>query len=167
MNTIETRVPSLRGYRHRKIVLDLNVPPCDIREQADLEEVVSYSIEPVPPDTIDVEAIEDDVIESSATAFAEAKNNSRSSSRGTVMDVDSGRLAWSTTNNQNKRRRLNLSQTVINCDQYINLESTPQSIVKEIIELQPPQRNQPSIVQFAWVHLPRRCRQGKESSRRN
>ncbi|KAE8701384.1 RPM1-interacting protein 4-like [Hibiscus syriacus] len=55
---------------------------------ADLEEVVSYSIEPVRPDTIDVEAIEDDAIESSATEFAEAKNNSRSSSRRTV-DVDS------------------------------------------------------------------------------
>ncbi|XP_039057582.1 E3 ubiquitin-protein ligase RNF4-like [Hibiscus syriacus] len=106
-------------------------------EQADLEEVVSYSIEPVLPDIIDVEAVEDDVIESSATEFAEAKNNSRRSRR-IVVDIDSGCPARSTTNNQNKRRRLNPSQTVINCDHYINLESTPQSIVKEIIKPQPP-----------------------------
>ncbi|KAE8685314.1 putative glutaredoxin-C14-like [Hibiscus syriacus] len=145
MNTIETRGTPLRGYRQRKMVLDLNSPPCDISEQggssqqAHLEEVTGHPIEPVPPDAIDVEAIEDDVIESSATAFAEAKNNSRRSRR-TVVDVDSGQPARSTTNNRNKRRRLPPSQTVINCDHYINLESTPQSIVKEIIKPQPPPR---------------------------
>ncbi|KAE8685844.1 cell division control protein 45-like protein [Hibiscus syriacus] len=145
MNTIETGGTPLRGYRRRKMVLDLNSPPCDIREQGGtsqqphLEEETSHPIEPVPPDAIDVEAIEDDVIESSATAFAEAKNNLRSSRR-TVVDVDSGQLAWSTTNYRNKRRRFLPSQTVINCDHYINLESTPQSIVKEIVKLQPPPR---------------------------
>ncbi|KAK9013343.1 hypothetical protein V6N11_041356 [Hibiscus sabdariffa] len=63
-----------------------------------------------------------------------------------------GRPASLTTNNQNKRRRLLPRQTVINCDHYINLESTPQSIVravasahyskvvKEIIKPQPPPR---------------------------
>ncbi|GMI69226.1 SUMO-targeted ubiquitin E3 ligase 1 [Hibiscus trionum] len=136
MNTIETRGPSFRGYQRRKIMLDLNSPPCDIIEQ----EGTSQPVGLVPLDTIDVEAIEDDVIESSATAFAEAKNNSRRSSRRTVVDVDSGRPARSTTNNQNKRRRSLLSQTVINCDHYINLECTPQSIVKEIIKPQPPPR---------------------------
>ncbi|KAK8506046.1 hypothetical protein V6N13_002701 [Hibiscus sabdariffa] len=143
MNTIEMRGPSLGGYGPRKIVLDLNVPPCDIRElegtsqQAGPEEVASHLIEHVAPDTIDVEAIEDDVIESSATAFAEAKNNSRRSRR-TVVELDSGLPAMSTTDNWNKRRRLPPSQTIINCDRYINLESMPQSIVKEIIEPQPP-----------------------------
>ncbi|KAE8730584.1 putative glutaredoxin-C14-like [Hibiscus syriacus] len=142
MNTIEMRGTPLRGYRRRKMVLDLNSPPYDIREQegtsqqARLEEVTCHPIEPEPFDTIDVEAIEDDIIESSATAFAEAKNNSRRSRR-TVVDVDSGQPARSTTNNRNKRRRLPPSQTVINCDHYINLENTPQSIVKEIIKPQP------------------------------
>ncbi|KAK8654122.1 hypothetical protein V6N13_128097 [Hibiscus sabdariffa] len=106
-------------------------------QQAGLVEVASHLIEHVAPDTIDVEAIEDDVIESSATAFAEAKNNSRRSRR-TGFEVDSGRLATSTTDNQNKHRRLPPTQTVIDCDRYINLESTPQSIVKQIIEPQPP-----------------------------
>ncbi|XP_039003802.1 E3 ubiquitin-protein ligase RNF4-like [Hibiscus syriacus] len=133
-------------------------------EQADLEEVVSYSIEPVRPDTIDVEAIEDDAIESSATEFAEilcqAKNNSRSSSRRTV-DVDSARCPGRSTNSQNKRRRLNPSQTVINCDHYINLESTPQSIVQEIIKPQPPPQkptfNCPICMGSFTEEMPTRC----------
>ncbi|KAK8674372.1 hypothetical protein V6N13_112664 [Hibiscus sabdariffa] len=91
-------------------MLDLNSPPSDIREQegtsqqVGLEEATGHPIQPVPLDTIDVEAIEDDVIESSATAFAEAKNNSRRSGRRTVVDVDSGWPARQTTNNQNKRQ---------------------------------------------------------------
>ncbi|KAL4379918.1 hypothetical protein GQ457_02G004540 [Hibiscus cannabinus] len=151
MNTIETRGPSLRRYQRRKIMLDLNSPPSDIREQegtsqqVGLEEATGHPIQPVPLDTIDVEAIEDDVIESSATAFAEAKNNWRRSGRRTVVDVDSGRPARPTTNNQNKRRRLLPRQTVINCDHYINLESTPQSIVKEIIKPQPPPPREPNF----------------------
>ncbi|KAK9013341.1 hypothetical protein V6N11_041354 [Hibiscus sabdariffa] len=146
MNTTETRGPSLRGYQWRKIMLDLNFPPSDIIEQegtsqtVGLEVVAGHPVEAVPLDTIDVEAIEDDVIESSATAFAEAINNSRRSSRRTVVDVDSGRPARPTTNNQNKHKRFLPSQTVINCDHYINLDSTPQSIVKEIIKPQPPPR---------------------------
>ncbi|KAK9039163.1 hypothetical protein V6N11_023999 [Hibiscus sabdariffa] len=164
MNTIETRGPSLRRYQRRKIMLDLNSPPSDIREQegtsqqVGLEEATGHPIQPVPLDTIDVEAIEDDVIESSATAFAEAKNNSRRSGRRTVVDVDSGWPARQTTNNQNKRRRLLPRQTVINCDHYFNLESTPQSIVralasacyskaqvKEIIKPQPPPPREPNF----------------------
>ncbi|XP_022758714.1 E3 ubiquitin-protein ligase RNF4-like [Durio zibethinus] len=144
MSTLEVRGPPLRGYRRRKAVLDLNVPPSELREQegtsqqAGPEEVSSQPVQPAPPATIDVEAIDDDVIESSARAFAEAKKNSRRIYGRTVVDVDSGRLARSTNNNQNKRRRLPPSPTVINCDHYINLESTPQSIVEETIKPQPP-----------------------------
>ncbi|KAK8717880.1 hypothetical protein V6N13_045133 [Hibiscus sabdariffa] len=60
-------------------MLDLNFPPSDIIEQegtsqtVGLEVVAGHPVEAVPLDTIDVEAIEDDVIESSATAFAEVK----------------------------------------------------------------------------------------------
>lgn len=76
MSSLEVRGSSLRGYRRRKAVLDLNVPPIpsEIREQvgtsqhAGSEEVTSH---PAPAATIDVEAIEDEVIESSARAFAE------------------------------------------------------------------------------------------------
>ncbi|KAK8631107.1 hypothetical protein V6N13_079870 [Hibiscus sabdariffa] len=139
MSTREARGLYLRGYRRRKAVLDLNVPPSEIREQegtsqqAGSEELTDLS---APPATIDVEAIDDDVIESSATAFAEAKNNSRRSRGRTVVDVDSGWPARPTNNNQNRSRR-HLSPTVINCDHYINLESSPQSMVKEITKPKP------------------------------
>ncbi|XP_022727779.1 E3 ubiquitin-protein ligase RNF4-like [Durio zibethinus] len=143
MSTLDVRGPSLRGYRRRKAVLDLNVPPSEIREQegtsqqAEPEEVTN---QPAPAATIDVEAIDDDVIESSARAFAEAKTNSRRSRGRTVLvDVDSGRPARSTNNNQNRHRRLPPSPTVINCDHYIILESAAKStVVEEIIEPQPP-----------------------------
>lgn len=58
-------------------MLDLNVPPSEIREQegtsqrAGYEEQTNQSIQSGPPATIDVEAIDDDVMESSARAFAE------------------------------------------------------------------------------------------------
>ncbi|KAH1129077.1 hypothetical protein J1N35_000455 [Gossypium stocksii] len=144
MNTIESRGPSLRGYQWRKVVLDLNAPPCEIieqegtSEQVGLKEVACQTVHPASPAIIDVEVIDDDVTETSATAFAEAKNNSRRSSGRTVVDLGSGWLARSTNNNQNKHRRPPPSQTVINCDHYINLESTPQFIVKEILKPQPP-----------------------------
>ncbi|KAK8658542.1 hypothetical protein V6N13_036745 [Hibiscus sabdariffa] len=111
MSTLEARGPSLRGYRRRKAVLDLNVLPSEIREQdgtseqAGPEELTDQPVHPAPPETIDVEAIDDDVIESSALAFAEAKNNSRRSRRRAVVDVDSGLPAQSTNNNPNRCRR--------------------------------------------------------------
>ena len=40
-------------------------------QQAGSEEVTSQHVQPAPPAAIDVEAIDDDVIESSARAFAE------------------------------------------------------------------------------------------------
>nr|XP_034915981.1 uncharacterized protein LOC118049917 isoform X1 [Populus alba] len=95
--------PPLRGYRRRKTVLDLNVPPIEGRDD---EGTSTTRIEPpqgvqashqrngqgpsLPPPTIDVDAIDDDdddVIESSPGAFAQAKNNSR---RAVVVDVESG-----------------------------------------------------------------------------
>ncbi|KAA3459007.1 E3 ubiquitin-protein ligase RNF4-like [Gossypium australe] len=143
MSTIEVRGPSLRGYRRRKALLDLNVPPTEIREQegtsqqAGSEQLTAQPVQPPPPATIDVEAIDDDVIESSAIAFAAAKNNSRRSRGRTVVDLDSGRPARSTNNNLNRCRRLPSTPVVINCDRYINLESSPQSMVKEITKPQP------------------------------
>jgi hypothetical protein len=70
--------PPLRGYRRRKTVLDLNAPPTEGRG----DEGTSSRTEPqgvqasqqgqsLPPPTIDVDVFDDDVIESSPTAFAE------------------------------------------------------------------------------------------------
>ncbi|KAF9688410.1 hypothetical protein SADUNF_Sadunf02G0194400 [Salix dunnii] len=121
--------PPLRGYRRRKTVLDLNAPPIEGRDdegtsttRIETPQGVQASHQrngqgPSLPPTIDVDAFDDDdddVIESSPRAFAQAKNNSR---RAVVVDVESGgRLT------HNKRRRVPPSQTIINCDLYINLE---------------------------------------------
>ncbi|GMI66369.1 SUMO-targeted ubiquitin E3 ligase 1 [Hibiscus trionum] len=135
MSTLEVRGPSLRGYRRRKAVLDLNVPPSEIRElegtsqQAGYEEQTIQSVQLGPPATIDVEAIDDDVIESSARAFAEAQNNSRRSRGRTVVDVDSD---WRSTHNNPNRL-------------VINLESSPQLVVEEIIKPPPPPPKEPTF----------------------
>ncbi|KAG6787395.1 uncharacterized protein [Populus alba] len=139
--------PPLRGYRRRKTVLDLNVPPIEGRDD---EGTSTTRIEPpqgvqashqrngqgpsLPPPTIDVDAIDDDdddVIESSPGAFAQAKNNSR---RAVVVDVESGRFT------HNKRRRVPPNQTIINCDLYINLEggSSSSSSKRENVQTLPP-----------------------------
>ncbi|XP_011024631.1 PREDICTED: E3 ubiquitin-protein ligase RNF4 isoform X2 [Populus euphratica] len=139
--------PPLRGYRRRKTVLDLNVPPIEGRDD---EGTSTTRIEPpegvqashqrngqgpsLPPPTIDVDAIDDDddVIESSPRAFAQAKNNSR---RAVVVDVESGGRFT-----HNKRRRVPPNQTIINCDLYINLEggSSSSSSKRENVQTLPP-----------------------------
>ncbi|KAH8517645.1 hypothetical protein H0E87_005535 [Populus deltoides] len=139
--------PPLRGYRRRKTVLDLNVPPIDGRDD---EGTSTTRIEPpqgvqashqrngqgpsLPPPTIDVDAIDDDddVMESSPRAFAQAKNNSR---RAMVFDVESGGRFT-----HNKRRRVPPNQTIINCDLYINLEggSSSSSSKRENAQTLPP-----------------------------
>ncbi|XP_039039317.1 E3 ubiquitin-protein ligase RNF4-like isoform X2 [Hibiscus syriacus] len=138
MSTLEVRGPSLRGYRRRKAMLDLNVPPSEIRElegtsqQAGYEEQTIQSVQLEPPATIDVDAIDDDAIESSATAFAEALNNSRRNRGRIVVDVDSGVAhMWPTHNNPNRLRRLPMSPNII------DLESSTQSAVVEIVVSQP------------------------------
>lgn len=80
MNTQEWR--TTRGNRRRKAVIDLNVEPRDqegtsasVRASptvpsGDIPEAISPPPQPAPT-MIDVDAIEDDVIESSASAFAE------------------------------------------------------------------------------------------------
>ncbi|KAJ6874319.1 E3 ubiquitin-protein ligase RNF4 [Populus alba x Populus x berolinensis] len=122
--------PPLRGYRRRKTVLDLNAPPTEGRG----DEGTSSRNEPqgvqasqqgqsLPTPTIDVDVFDDDVIESSSTAFAEAKNNARRArGRAVVVDVESGQTSRLSHNNLNKRRRGPPNQTIINCDLYINLE---------------------------------------------
>lgn len=70
----------LRGYRRRKTGLDLNVPPAEARVEEGTsssrtmpqQQTQSMSPHPPPPPaTIDVDALDDDVIESSPRAFAQ------------------------------------------------------------------------------------------------
>ncbi|XP_065876692.1 uncharacterized protein [Euphorbia lathyris] len=151
------RSPPLRGYRRRKTMLDLNVPPSETRDQEGSSAPnVPPGMQPsqlgqsVPPPMIDVEAFDDDdVIESSPRAFAEAKSNARRNNgqrnhvqraqgSSVVVDVDSGRTTRLAYNNQNKRRRISSNQTVINCDQYVNLESSSSSTRDEVRAPLPP-----------------------------
>lgn len=59
-------------------MLDLNAPPCESRDREGTsteirseEQHASHQQQSIPPAPIDVEAIDDDVIESSPRAFAE------------------------------------------------------------------------------------------------
>jgi len=97
MSTRAARGATVRGYRRRKAILDLDLntaPPSDNRDQEGTStQVVPNEIETGQlgrsvPAMIDVEAIDDDVIESSPRAFAEAKNNSRRNGGRTIVDVD-------------------------------------------------------------------------------
>ncbi|XP_034705573.1 E3 ubiquitin-protein ligase RNF4 [Vitis riparia] len=118
-----------RSSRRRKTVLNLDLndaPPTDTRDQ----EGPSIRTMPVPPAAIDVEAIDDEVVESSATAFAAARNNSRRIRGRTVVDVDLEVQTTRPLNNRNKRRRAPPNQTIINDDRYINLESS-NSLLRE------------------------------------
>ncbi|GLU07945.1 hypothetical protein SLE2022_248830 [Rubroshorea leprosula] len=187
MSTQELRGPPLRGFRRRRNLPDLNIPPTESRDQGSsstqnlFQEVqTSQPAQPVQLALIDVEAIDDDVIESSPRSFAEAKNNSRRScGSNIIVDLDSDRttildseasaailiclvlcfhlllfvvefrdytilkLVWLMSissagrisdNNRPRRRRFPTSHPVINCKQYINLESSTQSKTQNVAE---------------------------------
>ncbi|KAG8641951.1 E3 ubiquitin-protein ligase RNF4 [Manihot esculenta] len=147
------RGPTLRGYRRRKAMLDLNLLPNESRDQegTSTQDVqfgvpTSQQEQPVPPTTIDVEALDDDVIESSPRAFAEAKSNAqrnntqRTHGSTVVVDVDSGQTTRLNYNNHNKRRRILPNQTIISCEHYVNLESSSSSMRENV---QPPPSPQP------------------------
>ncbi|KAJ4828844.1 hypothetical protein Tsubulata_010504 [Turnera subulata] len=134
----------IRGYRRRKAapVLDLNVPAVEARDDTGASNQGVQSRQQgqhLPPATIDVEALDDDVIESSPRAFAEAKNNAQRTRRRNVIDLDSERTTRVTCNNRHKRRRVPSSQPVISCDQYINLESSSCSTRESVQSSSPPQ----------------------------
>ncbi|KAJ4900794.1 RING/U-box superfamily protein [Raphanus sativus] len=120
MSSQESRTAS-RGIRRRKAVIDLNEVPRDhegTTSSASMREAPPTVVPTVPsqpvPTMIDVDAIEDDVIESSASAFAEAKSKSTGARRRSLMvDVESGGL---TRLSANKRRRIPPNQPVIDCE---------------------------------------------------
>ncbi|XP_047329763.1 E3 ubiquitin-protein ligase RNF4-like [Impatiens glandulifera] len=97
----ETRVShlALRGYARNSLFLkmtpsvDLNPPPPPpnvSHDQASAQQMQS-GIELLVPQIIDVDSIDDDddVVISSAQAFAEATKNSRANRRKIVIDLDS------------------------------------------------------------------------------
>ncbi|XP_010547106.1 PREDICTED: E3 ubiquitin-protein ligase RNF4 isoform X3 [Tarenaya hassleriana] len=104
-----------RGHRRRKATIDLNVIPNETRDQDGISNsgnaggvtVGDNQGESVSaPPTIDLDAIDDDVVLSSASAFAEAKNKSTGARRRPVMvDVDSGHTSRIPASISNKRRK--------------------------------------------------------------
>ncbi|KAI9084968.1 hypothetical protein K1719_032960 [Acacia pycnantha] len=143
MSTRALRGAAVRSYRRRRktaLDLDLNqAPPGESRElvgpSTQLEpQGVQAILQPQvrQPAMIDVEAIDDDVVESTPRAFAEAKNNSRRNRSRAIFDVDLEDQTRVTKNNRNKRRRDYPSQTIINCDLYINLEGSSSSMKENV-----------------------------------
>ncbi|WJX45115.1 hypothetical protein P8452_32020 [Trifolium repens] len=163
MSSRTGRGTSVRGYTRRRksgLDLDLNLPAGEnqIAEnpagenreqegpsiQLGLREVEVQANPPQPivfeeVPMIDVEEIEDDdVIESSPRAFAEAKNNSRRNRGRTIVDVDLEEQTRISNNNRYKRRREPPNQTIINCDLYINLEGSSSSTMETVKKLPEP-----------------------------
>ncbi|KAF8077033.1 hypothetical protein N665_1068s0012 [Sinapis alba] len=132
MNTQELR--ATRGIRRRKALIDLNESPRD-------QEGTSVSVSAAPtvligggnvqawqpvPTMIDVDAIEDDVVESSASAFAEAisKSSGARRRRRLTVDVESG---GTTRLSPSKRRRVPPNQPVIDCENVPDTSSNVSS----------------------------------------
>ncbi|XP_054783133.1 uncharacterized protein LOC129290397 isoform X2 [Prosopis cineraria] len=134
MSTRSVGGHALRSYRRRKAVLDLDLnraPPGENREQEGPSippepQLVQAVQQPQVVQPIDVEAIDDDVIECTARAFAEAKNNSRRNRGRTIVDVDFDQ-SHIAENAPNYCGRDSSSQTILNTDQYINLEGSGSS----------------------------------------
>ncbi|XP_054781461.1 uncharacterized protein LOC129288754 [Prosopis cineraria] len=152
MSTQAVRGPAARSGRRRKTGLDLDLncsPPNENQEQGGPsiqlvpQEVQAGQQPPVAQRVmIDVEAIEDDdVVESSPRAFAEAKNNLRRNRRRTRVDVDLEEWTRGNNNDCNKRRRSSSSQTIINCDLYVNLEASNSSMTESMSMPPEPPKN--------------------------
>ncbi|KAL9275276.1 E3 ubiquitin-protein ligase RNF4-like protein [Drosera capensis] len=80
--------------------------------------------EPPQPTLIDLDSFDDDVVVSSASAFAEAKNNARRNRKRNIVDVDSEEVAISGPSNRIKCRRVPPNQPTINCDAHIIKSTT-------------------------------------------
>ncbi|KAF7845584.1 E3 ubiquitin-protein ligase RNF4-like [Senna tora] len=152
MSAQAVRGPAVRSQQRRKTVLDLDLncsPPSENREEGGPstlsgppEVQAGQQLLAVQPTMIDVEAIDDDVVESSPRDFAEAKNNlRRNRRRRTIVDVDLEDCARVTNNNRYKRRRGSPNQTIINCDLYINLEGCSSSMRENVGNLPEPPKD--------------------------
>ncbi|XP_028795372.1 E3 ubiquitin-protein ligase RNF4 [Neltuma alba] len=130
------------GSQQRGAVLglDLNRAPPRANHLQEGPSVVSESRvvqavqQPQFMQPIDVEATDDDVIESTRSAFVEARNNSRRNRGRTIIDVDLDHVSQVTEISPNDCRGDSLCQTVPNCDVYINLEGSSSSEREENIK---------------------------------
>ncbi|CAK9323639.1 unnamed protein product [Citrullus colocynthis] len=109
------------------------MPPTENRDQGEtsqlgFQEAQVNPQQPVQPAMIDIEALDDDVIESSARAFAEAKNKSRRNARKNIVDVDAEERSKVSNNNRSKRRRDVSNHQPVNSDLLINLEASNSSM---------------------------------------
>ncbi|XP_010552044.1 PREDICTED: LON peptidase N-terminal domain and RING finger protein 3-like [Tarenaya hassleriana] len=153
MDTQGLRGAGLR--RRRKASIDLNVRPNETRDRegtsnSGIARGVSVGNNqgesvPAPPPPIDVDAIDDDdVVESSASAFAEAINKSTGTGlhrRPLMVDVDSGRTSRMPANISIKRRRVPPNQPVIDCD-HVVLLTVPG---REPVSKPPPPQEEPKF----------------------
>ncbi|KAK7841849.1 uncharacterized protein LOC112004999 [Quercus suber] len=154
MSTRAAKGTHVRGYRRRKAGLDLDLnsaPPSENRDQEGTSTQVGHNEtqagqvgQSVPPATIDVEAIDDDVIESSPTAFAQAKNNSRRNHLRTVVDVELEERTRVSQNNR-KRRRAPPDPAIVNSDDFINLESSGSSTRESVLKPPRPPPKEPTF----------------------
>ncbi|KAK2992447.1 hypothetical protein RJ640_025409 [Escallonia rubra] len=150
MGSRELRVPPFkyaRNTRGRKNLLDVDLNVAPPNENGDQEGTSTrdghsgiQGRSSVHPPPIDVETLDDDVTISSPRAFAEAKNNSRRTRpRTLVVDVESEeRHSRFSPSNRNKRRRTSANQTIINCDLYINLEGSSNSMREKVQKVASP-----------------------------
>lgn len=164
MSTQAIRGHPARGYHRRKSLdLDLNsMPPTENRDQGQtsqfgLQEAQVNQQPSVQPAMIDIEAIDDDVIESSARAFAEAKNKSRRNARKNIVDVDAEERSRVSINNRSKRRREVSNQRTVNADLLINLEASNSSMKVKPAPPKEPKFNCPICMGLLVEETSTRC----------
>ncbi|MCL7024949.1 hypothetical protein MKW94_010336 [Papaver nudicaule] len=143
MDPRRTQRVHAKETRRRKLQIDLNdTPPAEIRaaaaalvecsQQGEGGRVGVVQVQP-PPMTIDLEAIDDEVVISSPRSFAEAKRARRNqevtflAERPPPRDgrVDETRLSLNSS--YNMRKRPAASDAVSSCDHYINLDGRSNS----------------------------------------
>ncbi|KAF5726579.1 E3 ubiquitin-protein ligase RNF4 isoform X2 [Tripterygium wilfordii] len=149
MNAEGVRGPPLRGHRRRKAALDLNVAPNENRDhegtssQIEAQPAQTGQRQPIPPARIDVDAIDEDIIESSPGAFAEATKNSRRNRRIIVLDVDSGQTTYVGDTPRVKRTKVLQNQTNFHCELYINCGTSSKSKRDDAINMAEPSMRPP------------------------
>ncbi|CAM8995452.1 unnamed protein product [Rhodiola kirilowii] len=133
MSNKELRVAPLRQYQRRKVTvnveLGIGLPGQNGAQVGGSSDVGAQAAQPIQqqnaPVPIDVDAFDDEVLITSARAFAEARNTSRRSRvTRVVVDVDSEEQTTRFANCY-KRRRNSSNCRPITVDQvYINLETS-------------------------------------------
>ncbi|KAK3001000.1 hypothetical protein RJ639_021473 [Escallonia herrerae] len=134
MGSRELRVPPFkyaRNTRGRKNLLDVDLNAAPPNENGDQEGTSTrdghsgiQGRSSVHPPPIDVETLDDDILMLTLVVLPDKERHSRFS-----------------PSNRNKRRRTSANQSIINCDLYINLEGSSNSMrekVQKVASLPPP-----------------------------